>query len=169
MTKIEITRTSALAAPAAEVWAAVTTMAGVNAELLPWVRMTHPRDIADLRSDPERLLGRVAFHSWLLAGGRLPFDRHSLRLVSVEEHGPAGGAFVEESTSWLQRRWRHQRDVTATSVVACTVTDRLVVEPRVSLAAPIVSRIVGRLFDHRHRRLRAMYGPLNGTYGHEPS
>jgi len=150
-------RSSRLAAPVTEVWDHVTTMAGVNAELAPWVRMTHPGRMTRLDDAPE-LIGRpVAFHSWLLAGGVLPFDRHGLGLVSVEQFADGGGAFVEESSSWLQRRWRHERDVIADGD-GCRVTDRLVVEPRLGLNRPVVARVVPWLFDRRHRVLRERFG-----------
>ena len=148
---------SRLAAPAAEVWQHATAMPGVNAELSPWVRMTHPGHLSRLDDAPE-LIGRpVAFHSWLLGFGVVPFDRHSLGLVSVERFDDGGGAFVEESTTWLQRRWRHERDVVAEGD-GCRVTDRLVVEPRLALNRPVVARLVPWLFDRRHRVLRDRFG-----------
>ena len=42
----------------------------------------------------------------------------------------------------------------------CTVTDRLVVEPRVGLLRPVVERVVRFLFDHRHRCLVERFGPV---------
>lgn len=78
--------------------------------------------------------------STLLAFGWLPFDRHHLTLVSVGER-----SFVEESWSWLQRRWRHERTITAEGE-GCVVTDRLVVEPRDApraLVEPVVRTLFG--------------------------
>ncbi len=134
-------------------------MAGVNLELAPYVRMTHPADVSDIASlgDDRSLLGRVAFRSWLLAFGVVPFDRHSLRLDHVVDHGLAGGSFREDSTSLLQARWRHDRDVVADGT-GTRVTDRIEVTPRAALARPVVERIVGFLFSHRHRRLRGRFG-----------
>lgn len=147
-----------LAAPAADVWVHATTMAGVNEELGPWVRMTHPADLSDLSTAPPDLMGSVAFQSWLLAFGFLPFDRHALRLLSVDDRGADGGAFVEDSTSWMQKRWRHERTVDVLTATTCAVTDRLVIEPRVGLARPLVARIVPWLFSRRHRCLVARFG-----------
>ncbi len=148
---------SVLDAPAATVWARVSTMDGVNAELAPWVRMTHPATLHSLADAPE-LVGRVAFHSWLLAGGWIPFDRHALRLASVDDRGADGGGFVEESTSWMQARWRHERDVEPVDDDRCRVTDRLLVVPRLSLARPVVARVVPWLFGRRHRVLAETFG-----------
>src|SRR3546814_1583374 len=93
-----------LGADAADVWALVSTMDGVNAELRPLLRMTHPphlRSLTDATWEP----GEVIHQSWLLAGGILPIDRHGLALERVLP----GEGFDEESSSWLQRRWRHER------------------------------------------------------------
>ena len=159
--QVAFERSSDLAATADTVWAHVATMDGVNAELAPWIRMTHPPALQGLDDAPD-LVGRVAFHSWLLAGGVLPFDRHALRLVSVERHPDGGGVFVEESTSWVQARWRHERDVEPLGRDGgrCRVTDRLLVEPRVPLARPLVARIVPWLFQHRHRVLARTFGTV---------
>ena len=149
---------SELAAPAGPVWARANTMAGVNAELGPWVRMTHPADLTDLRSAPAELVGSVAFQSWLLVGGVVPFDRHALRLRAVDDRGPEGGGFVEDSTSWLQRRWRHERTVEPLPHGGCAVTDHLEVVPRIALARPLAARIVPWLFARRHRHLVERFG-----------
>jgi hypothetical protein len=150
-------RSSALTASAADVWNHATTMAGVNAELAPWVRMTHPGGLNRLEDAPELIGQPVAFHSWLLAGGVVPFDRHALGLVSVERFDGGGGAFVEESSSWLQRRWRHEREVVVHGA-GCRVTDRLLVEPRLAFNRPLVAKVVPWLFDRRHRVLSERFG-----------
>jgi hypothetical protein len=121
---------------AARVWAGVTRMAGVNAELLPYVRMTCPAEFAD-RGIDEAPLGEVAFRSWLLAFGVLPFDLHALKLEEVGD-----GWFVEVSSSWMQRVWRHERHVAA----------------RTPLAEPLGRAVVAFLFRHRHRQLQRLYG-----------
>jgi hypothetical protein len=154
---------SRLGAPAGTVWAHATTMAGVNAELAPWVRMTHPVDLSDLATAPPTAIGTVAFRSWLLAFGVVPFDRHALRLLSVDDRGDDGGEFAEDSTSWLQKRWRHERTVAPSTADTCTLTDRLVVEPRLPLARPLVARIVPWLFARRHRVLVARFGAGGST------
>lgn len=150
---IELTFASTLPASAATVWSAVSTMSGVNAELGPWIRMTSPRDLPAL-DDASITPGVEVFASWLLVGGVVPIDRHRLTLERVEP----GVGFDEESHSWLQRRWRHERRVVPTDGGGCTVTDRLVVEPRVRFMRPVVAAIVRQVFAHRHRRLRRRFG-----------
>jgi hypothetical protein len=144
---------SALARSRREVWATVATMRGVNAELMPFVRMTYPPDLPALTA-VEVIPGEVAFHSWLLFLGVLPFDRHALALEQVT----AEEGFVEESTSWMQRRWRHERLLIDRADGGCIVTDRLTIVPRIAFVAPVVRIVVRFLFDHRHARLRRRFG-----------
>ena len=108
---------SVLHAPAADVWAVASTMDGVNAELMPLIRMTSPKEARGFRIE-DAPLGQVAFKSWLLLGGLLPVDLHALRLFEVHP----GHGFVESSTSWLQSLWRHERTLQDTPE-GCRVTD----------------------------------------------
>lgn len=152
---LDIEITSTLSAPREEVWRSVSTMKGVNFELRPFVHMTSPAEHQVLPSTPEP--GQVVFKSWLLLFGVMPFDRHSLAFDEVDEVDE-GYCFSEVSTSWLQREWRHERVVGDGPGTGCSVTDRLVISPRVALAKPIVVAIVSKLFEHRHRRLAARFG-----------
>lgn len=129
-------------------------MAGVNAELGPWVRMSYPADRAALdgRAVP---VGQVLFRSWLCLFGMLPFDRHALRLERLYP----GLGFDERSSSWLQKVWLHRRRIEAVDGGA-RVTDELEIEPRLPFATPLVRRVVGVLFAHRHRQLRTRFGAL---------
>lgn len=145
---------SSLAASADEVWAHASTMEGVNSELAPFVKMTVPasmrgRSLSDLTLVTKP--GDEAFVSTLLAFGWLPFDRHHLRLRDIGDR-----SFAEESWSWLQRRWCHERTVTPDGD-GCVVTDRLVVEPR---GAPrwLVEPMVRAIFEARHRVLARRFG-----------
>ncbi len=149
---VEIQIVSALDAGCDAVWGQISTMKGVNAELHPFVHMTTGPDHQVLAD--AMVPGRTLFRSWLLLFGVLPFDRHALALQEVDE----GRGFVEESSSWLQRRWRHERRLARGANGGCVVTDRLVIEPRVMGTRVIVGAIVKRLFAHRHRQLRKRFG-----------
>lgn len=143
---------SSVAADRNEVWQSVSTMAGVNFELHPFVHMTSPRGRQVLPS--EVTPGQLLFRSWLLLFGLLPFDRHALALESLDD----GRGFVEESKSWLQSRWLHARTLTALPTGNCLIEDRLVIEPRLGPTRPIVAVVVKLLFTHRHRRLVTRFG-----------
>ena len=137
---------SALPLPADEVWARVSTMEGVNAELMPWVRMTLPRRQRG-RSLMEGPIGERMFSSWLLLGSVLPIDRHHLRMDVVED-----GHFLESSRSWLQSAWHHERFVSPTET-GCQVIDELAFRPRIPLLGHVLLPIIRGVFRHRHRRL----------------
>lgn len=142
---------STVGTPVEEAWAEVSTFSGVNAELMPFVRMREPRALRGRSLESYRPGERAA--CWLLAGGVVPFDRHLLGLESITP----GEGFVEESTTWMQRRWRHERRLTEIGG-RTMVVDQLTVEPRLRLAAPMTARILAGTFRHRHGRLRARFG-----------
>ena len=165
MPHLTLTLTTHLAASADEVWAHASGMDGVNAELRPWVRMTVPAAVRGGRiTDVEP--GVEAFTSTLLALGVLPFDRHHLTIERVHERGAERG-FDEESWTWLQRRWRHERrvaplprpdgDTADGRAPGCVVTDRLTISPRLAPAF-LVRPLVRALFRHRHRQLIRLFG-----------
>ena len=143
-----------LAAEPAAVWDRVCTMRGVNEELMPLMRMTYPPEAATT-SLADVPTGEFLFYSWLLLGGIVPVDRHHLRLTRVEP----GRGFVEESVSWTQRYWRHERTIEPAES-GCVLTDRLTFRPRVSIVGPVIAWFIRRLFEHRHAWLREKFGEL---------
>lgn len=148
---IRLSFESRLAAPAQDVLAEAMTMRGVNAELMPLVRMTYPADAENL--DTERApLKQTLFHSWLMLGGVIPMDRHALAFDELYDNG-----FDERSTSWVQRVWIHRRRVVEDGK-GCIVTDELEFQPRLPVPASIPAALVSRVFRHRHARLRDRYG-----------
>ena len=145
-----IVRRSRLAADADAVWAHATSLEGINAELGPWLRMTAPPGIADISADPP--LGEFWFHSWILVLGLFPYDRMHLRITALEHR-----RFVEQSTMLWLKGWRHERLVEPVEG-GCVIEDRLTPQPRIPGSMPVVRFIIGRLFDHRHSRLRKEFG-----------
>jgi hypothetical protein len=130
-----------------EVWARVTTMAGVNDELMPVVRMTIPRELAAF-TIADAPLGERAFRSWILLFGALPIDAHDLTLVGLD----LGRGFHEHSSSLAQRHWIHRRTLTAVPE-GTRVTDEIQFAPRLAFLAPILRPLLHAIFRHRHRRL----------------
>ncbi len=143
---------SVLPAPPAEVWARVSTMAGVNAELAPFFRMTFPARFASI--DPVEVpLGRRVFRSWVLLFGVLPVDYDDLAFERIEP----GRGFLETSTMLSQRRWIHERTLDPEGT-GCRVTDRVRFEPRVPGVTWLLGPLYHRVFLHRHRQLRKAFG-----------
>ncbi|MCF4166219.1 hypothetical protein L2U69_11235 [Zavarzinia compransoris] len=148
-----VTVSSVVAAPRAAVWAHVSTFEGVNDELGPLVRMSHPATTAVL--DESLPLDRPLFRSWLLLFGVLPVDYDHIGFA----HIAAGSGFAERSTMGSLKVWHHDRrleDVPG----GTRVTDRLAFAPRLPGTAGVARRIVGALFRHRHRRLARRFGAI---------
>jgi ligand-binding SRPBCC domain-containing protein len=142
---------SRLVAPSAAVWAHATTMRGVNRELFPLARMTHPREFSVL--DPERVpLGQRVFRSWILAAGIVPIDYDDLTFVEFEP----GRRFLERSPMLTQREWQHER-VIEPAAGGSIVTDRVRFVPRVALLGPIFLAVFRLAFRLRHWHLRRMF------------
>lgn len=154
--KLAVDLRSELAVSPAALWDAVSTMEGVNAELAPWVRMSAPSATRGMKL-ADAPVGVPLFHSWLLALGVLPFDRHHLCLEQVwcEPKADRWG-FYEHSSSWLQRVWLHERTIGAQGGGAW-IRDRVWVQPRCTPLWPFVRVIVKTLFSHRHRQLLRRY------------
>lgn len=142
-------------ASADQVWRRVSTMQGVNAELGPWLLMSHPAGKADLKTAGLPQNG-FAFSSWLLLCGLLPIDRHHLGFDRIL---PDTG-FDERSHSWTQKLWRHYRRVVPTPQ-GTRITDELEFVPRLSFMAPLLSAMVTATFRHRHRRLAENFGRIH--------
>jgi ligand-binding SRPBCC domain-containing protein len=144
--------TSHLHAPRQEVWARVSTMAGVNDELAPLLSMTYPPRVDSLEPD-DVTLGQPLFRSWIKLGGVLPFDYDDLVLVRID----AGEGFLERSTMLSQRSWEHERTLRDTAG-GCYLTDRIVFEPRVAAMGAPLRPLLRGFFRHRHRRLHRHFG-----------
>lgn len=143
-----------VAAPEA-VWEFVTSMAGVNQEMMPLVRMTIPAALRDTRID-DLAPGRPVGRSWLLLFGVIPADFDDL---TIAERGP-GRRFLERSTMLTQSCWEHERTV-AEIDGGCRVTDRLNWQGRIPGLGAIYRLAVPLLFRHRHSRLRRRFGALS--------
>ena len=150
----QLVHASLLQASPEVVWARVACMSGVNAELLPWLRMTMPPGTGDMRLE-EAPLGVPLFASGVLFLGVVPVDVHRFQLEGVTR----GRGFVEQSTSWTERSWRHERVLEPRgNGERCLLVDRLAFVPRVGVMAKLLVRIVDATFRHRHLQLRRHFG-----------
>jgi hypothetical protein len=86
--------------------------------------------------------------------GVLPIDRHAFKLAEVERRR----GFVEESTSWSERRWEHRRHLEPDGEHGFALTDRLTFTPRLPGSGSPLSRLVDTTLTHRHRVLRERFG-----------
>jgi ligand-binding SRPBCC domain-containing protein len=153
-----------IASPADVVWRRVTAPLGINAELMPVMRMTLPasmraKTIADVQ--PVAHLGR----SWLLLFGILPFDVDDISIAELEP----GRRFLERSSMLSMKLWEHERTVIPDGD-ACQLRDRIRFELRVGSRIPGPERLLRwgllRLFAHRHRRVARYFTTTNPTSAH---
>lgn len=145
--------TTRLNIPAAAAWEHATGFSGINAELWPYLRMTHPRGPSAL-TQIEFIPGRRLFRSWLLAFGFLPIDYDDIMIAEVVP----GRSFRESSRMLSAATWEHERTITACDEQSCEVTDRVSYQPRWRVMAPVLGVVVPRLFAHRHARLARLFG-----------
>ncbi|MDQ2676511.1 MAG: hypothetical protein M3Y34_06850 [Actinomycetota bacterium] len=149
--------TTALAAPAEQVWASAVEPDGINYELGPWVSMSMPRAIEPGMTIEDVELAVPIGRSWIRFA-RVPVDYDDLCLV---ERGP-GMRFLERSKLGSARLWEHEREVIATSESTCELTDRVAIDLRSPLrmigGVRLAPRIIRRLFEHRHKRLAERWG-----------
>ena len=143
---------SPLAAPRPIDWAHAGSMAGVNRELGPLLRMTYPPTYATLTTSQIRL-GRRLFRSWLLLGGVVPNEYDDLTLVAFHE----GASFTERSSMVAIAMWQHERRITDTAY-GSLVTDILQFQPRLAWTGSVVHVLVRIVFRHRHQRLQQLFG-----------
>jgi len=139
-----------LPASRSKVWAAVSTVDGINREVAPFVRMTDPTGGAPFDSEPWRDGAPVV---WQLLLGVIPIDRHRIELVAL----PDRSGFRESSSTWWYRVWWHERALRDDSA-GCVVRDSMQIEPRLRVLDPIIAWAVGRTFRHRHRSLQRRFG-----------
>ena len=150
---MRLTVESPLRAGPSEVWAAVSTVAGINREVAPFLRMTDPTHGARFDSGPW-LVGAPVL--WQLGLGFIPVDRHRVELVAL----PDGRGFRESSSSWWHRVWGHERTL-LDDPDGCILRDDVEIEPRLAIADPIIGSTVHRMFQRRHQHLRRQFGVRN--------
>jgi len=154
---VELRYSSQLRTPAAEVWDAAMSLAGINAEAMPIFRMTAPPGIRGM-VDADFVPGRMLFRSRVLAFGLIPYDWTELTLVEFEP----GRRFVERSRMGSMHSWQHIRTVEPADE-GCVVTDELRFEPK--WPRPIARLMIGIAFRNRHRQLKRRFG----KYGDAPN
>jgi ligand-binding SRPBCC domain-containing protein len=140
-----------LRADRSEVWAAMSSVGGVNREVSPFVRMTDSTHGAHFDSEPWRTGAPVL---WQLLFGCIPVDLHRVELIAL----PDGRGFRESSSSWWFRVWRHERTLLEHPGGGCIVHDDVELEPRRGVPAPIVEFAHRRMFRRRHRHLHRQFG-----------
>ncbi len=90
LSQAQVVESSLFAAAPTNLWESIASVAGVNAELMPAVRVTYPRQYEGLDGEPI-VTGRRLFRSVLLLFGVLPIDLHAIALAILTP----GRSFLE--------------------------------------------------------------------------
>lgn len=149
-----MTRSVVVDAPRQQVWDLVITPEGINHELWPLLSMRMPPRHRGRTIDTVPV-GEPLGRAWLRLGGLVPVDFDSLQLVSVVPPRQ----FHERSWMLSARVWEHRRSLENLGDRRTRLTDQVRMVPRLPLPGParaLARRGLGALFDHRHRRLRAL-------------
>jgi ligand-binding SRPBCC domain-containing protein len=149
MSDVEVSTVIGASQP--EVWDRIASFAGVNHELGPLLRMTAPAEVEAIEPD-QVPLGRKWFRSWVLLFGVIPVDYDDLVVVEIDP----GAGFLERSSMLTMRVWQHDRRLNPEGD-GTRVTDRLTFTPRALVPKPLARAVIGYLFRHRHKRLRAWF------------
>lgn len=142
-------RSAKVATPLPDVWARVVSSEGINDEMRPWMTMRMPRSARGLTIETMPI-GKVLGRAWIMLFGLVPVDRDRLAIVDIEP----GRFFHEKSTKLSMRHWEHRRTLSPINEGNTRVSDQTVFVPRLGLMTPVLSRVLGALFGHRHRRLQ---------------
>jgi ligand-binding SRPBCC domain-containing protein len=134
-----------------KLWLHVTQMQNINYELMPFARMTYPKERAALNvSDVP--LQTTLIKSVILLFGFIPVDLHLLRLDNIV----SGQAFYENSTTLMHCYWKHTRTLKPKGNVT-VIKDEVSFSPRLPLVGHLLLPVYRHIFQHRHRKLQAFF------------
>lgn len=152
MKTIAINQRTYLATDWATVWQEVTTLKGINREMMPYLKMSGPEEnlVELFQNHPESPL----FTSQILMGGWLPVDQMKVTIVDGGE-----GWFVEQSPMYWMKLWRHERRVEPFQT-GCLLSDHVLFRPEIGIMAPVMKYFLILFFQHRHRMLQQHFGRL---------
>ncbi len=144
---------SRLGASREQVWEWITSVDGIQAEMRPLLRMTAPEGLRSL-NDIRIVSGEPMFRSRIFLLGFIPFGHSDMTLVELDP----GRGFVEQSPMRSMEKWRHERRIEQApdDLRAVVLVDQLTFRPR--FARRLVEWFIRRVFEHRHKVLRAALG-----------
>lgn len=129
------------------------SIATINYELGPWIQLSAPAAWQNVKL--KEWGGKSPlFDSWVLFMGLVPLDHHTFGSFDTSQKL----RFIENSSSWLNRIWQHER-VVKPAPDGCEIVDTVNFSPRLGLMSPFLVKIYTLIFRHRHSRLGALALP----------
>ena len=142
---------SLLNADKTSIWNHITQMKNVNAELMPFVKMTYPKDKSEIANN-DVPLHKTLFTSYVFLFGFIPIDIHYLQLDKLD----IGTAFYENSTTFTHRYWKHTRTL-ITQKDKTLLRDEIHFSPRFTALGNVMLPIIKKVFEHRHEILKKTF------------
>ncbi|HRG89159.1 MAG TPA: hypothetical protein PLW44_09085 [Chitinophagales bacterium] len=132
-------------------WHHIMQMKNVNAELMPFAKMTYPKEMSEI-GGREVPLNTVLFKSVILLFGFIPVDLHYLRLDKLDY----GKAFYENSYSLQHHYWKHTRSIIERNGKTY-VRDELHFAPHISFMGYVLLPVYKLIFNNRHKQLQETF------------
>lgn len=132
-------------------WNHITQMKNVNAELMPFVRMTYPTNRSEIGNN-DVPLHETLFKSYVFLFEFIPIDIHYLKLDKID----FGNAFYENSTTMTHKYWKHTRTLTSQNEKTF-VCDEVHFLPRFEPLGNVMLPIIKKVFEHRHEQLKKQF------------
>lgn len=133
------------------VWKHITRMKNVNAELMPFARMTYPKEMSEIGAN-EVPLKQTLFKSVVLFFGFIPADIHCLSFDKIDY----GTAFYENSVTVIHRYWKHTRTVHERNGKTF-VQDEVNFLPRIFPMGYLLLPLIKVIFRNRHKNLKRYF------------
>lgn len=146
MGTIHFTFQTIVSAPMEEVWEWITSLKGIQKEMMPFFKMTAPLGIKTI-NDLKIELGKPLFRSHIYLFGFLPFGYDDMTLIEYSE----GKGFIEQSPMTSMDLWRHQRTIENVEK-GTMITDQLTFKPQ--HASKLIGKFLWMVFRHRHKVLK---------------
>lgn len=140
-----VDRSTSLDAPADAVWAAVKTPAAFRRVTRRLLVMPAIRRRQDEWREGETVVG------WVFLFGFLPFSRHHLHIVSIDE---STRTLSSREFGGLITMWNHDIEVVPIDAAACDYRDRI--EVNAGILTPVIVVYARWFYRMRQRRWRAL-------------
>lgn len=140
-----VDRSTSLDAPADAVWAAVKTPAAFRSVTRRLLVMPAIRRRQDEWREGETVVG------WVFLFGFLPFSRHHLHIVSIDE---STRTLSSREFGGLITMWNHDIEVVPIDAAACDYRDRI--EVNAGILTPVIVLYARWFYRMRQRRWRAL-------------
>jgi hypothetical protein len=132
------------------------SMAGVNDELSPLLKMTAPQQWIE-KPIFQWPVNIPLFSSTILLFGFIPIDVHRFKFTSVNTMG-----FKESSSTLFNSLWQHERSILSDGDGdGATIKDVVYYRSKLAVLGGLFKPVYRWIFIHRHKRIKFKYSESN--------